>query len=175
VGNSTIFDNGTNVFIGGTSSYSSTSGFSRLMLPTKNLNFCIYSKTNITQTANDISGYLQDPFDMFMRIKDASNSILGADGGIFLVTANPNPSTGLYSLNSINGTNASKVIRNGNTSSPIGVFTAGNSSNFINIQMGQGTTKNIAFYGIGLSLTDTQMQDDYTQIQALQTAFSRQV
>jgi hypothetical protein len=150
-------------------------GFTRLYLPSQDLNFCIYSRTNNSVTANDISCVAQSPFDIFMRIKDASNNILSGDGGIYSVVANPNDSTGLYTVNSIIGTSASKVIMNGNTSTPLNTGTSGAASNLTAVQMGLGTSKNIAFYGIGLSLTDTQMQDDYTQIQALQTAFSRQV
>jgi hypothetical protein len=159
----------------GVGTYSVISGFSRLYLPSQNLNCCIYSRTNNSVTANDIAPISQAPYDMFMRIKDASGNVFPGDGGLFASTANPNPSTGLYTLNSIVGTNASKVVRNGTTGSPLVTGTAGIASNLDYIQMGQSTLRNIAFYGIGLSLTDTQMQDDYTQIQALQTSFSRQV
>jgi hypothetical protein len=92
---------------------------------------------------------------------------------------------GGYHHNIITGTNATKFLKNGNTlitqgtagsTSSVAVFTLGGLSDNINgTSIVFPSSKNYAGVSIGLSLTDTQMADDYTQWQALQTAFSRNV
>jgi hypothetical protein len=162
------------------SSFSRIRCLNRLFYPIQDINLGIYSRTNNTPAsfgATDIGPETISPVNMLLRIKQSAGQLVGGDGSTTLTVTNSNNSDGYYSLNGITGASASKAIRNGNTGSPIGVFT--NGANIFNtsvIRMGQDTGRNIAGACIGLSLTDTQMQDDYTIWQQFQTDYNgRQV
>jgi hypothetical protein len=161
------------------SSFSQIRCLNRLFYPANDLNIGIYSRTNnipLSFGATDIGPETISPVNMLMRIKQSLSDIVYGDGSIFNTVANLD-SSGFFTFNSIVGANASKVVKNGNTGAPLSTLTTStNINNTSIIKMGEFTERNHAGACIGLSLTDTQMQDDYTIWQQFQTDFNgRQV
>jgi hypothetical protein len=163
----------------GAGTFSQIRCLNRLFYPTQNVNVGIYSRTNnlgSTPGATDIGPETISPVNMLLRIRQSGGSVVYGDGAANTSATNPD-SLGYFTFNAISGTNASKVVKNGNTGTPLSTITATtNNANTSIIQMGVDTGRNIAGAAIGLSLTDTQMQDDYTIWQQFQTDFNgRQV
>jgi archaellum component FlaF (FlaF/FlaG flagellin family) len=155
---------------------------SRISLPLNSLNVFVYSRTNNlpSSLAFDYTTQASNPQN-YLGIRDNNNdrSFGGINGGINASGTNTD-SRGGYHLNGILGTNACKTVKNGVTSSPLTTFTIGGAVNFTVHCFGSlfGTNapnRQYAGFAVGLSLTDTQMQEDYTQWQALNTALNRQV
>jgi hypothetical protein len=159
-------------------------------IPSRNKNFFIYSRTNNlpTSTALDVAtSEIGQPNQTYMGIRDNnSNRALFAWDDTINISGTNTDSRGGYHTNAIVGTNASKFVKNGDTSSPLITLTSGTTSQHSNLSLGGAvlprltiqfpTSRNYAGFAIGLSLTDTQMQDDYTIWQQFQTDFNgRQV
>jgi hypothetical protein len=159
-------------------------------LPINDKNFFIYSRTNNLPTggAFDIgTSTLGTTGQTHLAIRDdnTDRSIFAWDG-VFAFNANNTDSRGGYHTNNVVGTNLSKAVKNGDTATPMGVMTAGVTVQNSNINIGGQvtpqltvsfpTSRNYAGFAVGLSLSDTQMQDDYDIWQQFQTDFNgRQV
>jgi hypothetical protein len=159
-------------------------------IPSQNKNFFVYSRTNNlpTSLAADLAtSELGHPNQSYLAIRDnnADRALFAWDGVINISGTNTD-SRGGYHTNAIVGTNASKFVKNGDTSSPLITLTSGTTSQHSNLSLGGAvlprlliqfpTSRNYAGAAIGLSLTDTQMQDDYDIWQQFQTDFNgRQV
>ena len=157
----------------------------RSQLKSQNFNVFIYSRTNNLPTS-DASDFIftGNPVS-FMNIRDNNANRVGlSDGGQFGYTSSVNSdSTGGYHANFINGTNASLMVKNGLTGSPLRTLTAGtNINNYQRIGLGGQvnlnnsvqftTSRNYAGFAFGDALTNTQMQDDYDIWQQFQTDFN---
>jgi hypothetical protein len=159
------------------------------MLNVQNTNFFIYSRTNSlpTSLAFDLvtSNISSNQTYIGLRDNNTNRCFFGFNGSVNTSGSNTD-SRGGYHTNAIVGSNASKFVKNGNTGSPLLTLTSGTGISPCtfgfggNVQdtlaIGFPTSRNYAGLAIGLSLTDTQMQDDYTIWQQFQTDFNgRQV
>jgi hypothetical protein len=160
-----------------------------IMLNVQNTNFFIYSRTNSLPTglAFDLVTANVSSNQTYIGLRDNNtNRCFFAFNGNINVSGTNTDSRGGYHTNAIAGTNASKFVKNGNTGSPLLTLTAGTGISASTFGLGGAvneiftvtspTSRNYAGLAVGLSLTDTQMQDDYTIWQQFQTDFNgRQV
>ena len=161
----------------------------RSSLKSQNFNVFLYSKTNNLPTGDASDFIFTGNPTSFINIRDNNNNRVGlSDGGSFGYTNSANSdSRGGYHANFINGANASLLVKNGVTGSPLRTLTAGsNINNYSRIGFGGQvnanntvsftTSRNYAGFAFGDALTNTQMQDDYAIWQQFQTDFNgRQV
>ena len=154
-----------------------------------NLNVFHYCRTN-NQTTGFGADWDANQFNAtrhYASIRNnTSNNVDFACGNTAITTFTSANSDGGWHMNGASGTGNGRIIRNGNTGTPLSTFTDGGvNNNFRVFTMGctlsptntivNNALRNYAAWAIGERLTDTQMADDYAQWQALQTAFSRQV
>lgn len=157
---------------------------SRIALPINSLNVFVYSRTDnlptglaFDYTCQIVTNGLQN----YLGIRDNNtNRSFGGVNGVINVTGTNSDSRGGYHLNGISGVSACKTVKNGNTASPLTTFTIGSGANFSFHCFGSlfgnsASNRQYAGFAVGLSLTDTQMQEDYAQWQTLNTALNRQV
>jgi hypothetical protein len=151
-----------------------------------NLNVFHYSRTDAARVGNptdwDCNLFGVDRHYLAIRSDSGTNTYVAIGNGTATLTSAR--SDGGFHMNGGSGTNIAKLVRNGSTT--IGNWTDnGGNNNFRVFTMGgtlsttnlfsNNTLRNYAGWAIGERLTDTQISDDYTQWQALQTAFSRNV
>jgi len=151
------------------------------------LNIFCYSRTNSLPTgAVTDMGVLVSTASQATRITIRDNNsdrCIGTIKGGQAIGTNTN-SQGGYHLNGVAGANASKLVKNGSTT--LVNITGGTFHGLSHVTLGGtlsqtgviqlSSSRNYAGAAIGLSLTDTQMQDDYDIWQQFQTDFNgRQV
>jgi hypothetical protein len=151
----------------------------RTHLPLQDLNMFFYSRTNslVAGAGTDIA--LNAAPQTYFGVRDAgSDRVLFGGNGAISTAGTVADSRGGFHGNYISGVNASKAIKNGNTASPLSTLTNGTafSAGQFSMNILFPTNRNYAGVAVGLSLTDTQMQDDYDIWQQFQTDFNgRQV
>jgi hypothetical protein len=156
-------------------------------LPINDLNVHFYSRTNsvVAGVGMDFTTAPLIP-RTYVGVRDnGSDRVVFAGNDSFLTTGSTPDSSGGFHANYIAGANACKLIRNGDTSTPIMTLTNGSTLGIGTLTLNGLTTnssvqfptnRNYAGFAVGLSLTDTQMQDDYNIWQQFQTDFNgRQV
>jgi len=160
----------------------------RPMFPLLDFNIFVYSRTNNLPTglAFDVVQAVSNPQNYIgIRDNNTNRAFFGFNGQPNTTGTNSD-STGGYHTNCVTGSNASKFVKNGDTGTPLLTLTAGSQINTSVLCLGglvsnslsisNPTSRNYAGFALGLSLTDTQMQDDYTIWQQFQTDFNgRQV
>jgi hypothetical protein len=161
--------------------------FPDIFLIENDLNIFCYSRTNSLPTGGvtDMGTFIANAGQSTrISIRDNnSDRCIGTIKGAQTIGTNTN-SQGGYHLNGIVGASASKLVKNGSTT--LVNITSGSFHGLTHITLGGtlngagaiqlSSSRNYAGAAIGLSLTDTQIQDDYTIWQQFQTDFNgRQV
>jgi hypothetical protein len=156
-------------------------------LPINDLNVHFYSRTNsvVAGVGMDFTTAPLIP-RTYVGVRDnGGDRVVFAGNDSFSTSGSTPDSSGGFHANYIAGANACKLIRNGDTSTPIMTLTNGSALGIGTLTLNGLTTnsnvqfptnRNYAGFAVGLSLTDAQMLDDYTIWQQFQTDFNgRQV
>jgi hypothetical protein len=151
----------------------------RSQIPLQSLNMFFYSRTNSLVAGAGADIALVSTPQTYIGARDGGiDRCLFQGNGVSNLTGTTPDSRGGFHGNYITGTNASKLIRNGNTGTPISTLTNGTqySAHQFSMNIQFPTNRNYAGVAFGEALTDTQMQDDYTIWQTFQADFNgRQV
>lgn len=156
-------------------------------LPLNSTHFSYYSRTNASTQSAELG--MQNSFGRIITNISWSNGISYTDqynSSSNRISQSQANSLGLYSSNRVN-TNTLKYFKNGVQMSTTNTNTASPNSSNLNISIFIGnfnnfgspgndySTKQVSFFAMGEGLTDSEISNLYTSVQALQTTLNRQV
>jgi hypothetical protein len=171
----------TGVTPNGTSAYFNTGFNPSANGSLNNQHYSVYSRTNISNTACDIGGYIA-PVESSMYLRYGGTNIVYScvNSSLSSQTTNNANSAAFFMVLRNNATGENTFINSTKYTRTITSISLINLNIYIGALNNNGTpvafsTRQNAFSSIGDGLTDTQASNFYTAVQAFQTTLSRNV